>query len=298
MGTLTKMKFNTLAYLFITLIISASLCEAKRKHSILIKPINYVPQPLPSIQMGGEVGEVCSRPIRGFIPVLCKKGLVCQPRPEDLAKHLKGVSSYCQLPTINIKPLPLPIKINIATEGNVCHKAVPNFPKTECVGGTECRPRPGQEGLKGGSWICQKRMKIGKDTLPPRPLPAIRIAKPGKICHRAVPNFPKTLCTEGFECKPRPGRENFSGGSFICQPKMKIGGDTLPPRPLPAVRIARAGEVCHKAIPNFPKTVCENGFSCKPRSGEESLSGVSFICQKNKYATGLIKHKKVYDPLI
>merc|ERR1712032_416717 len=90
MGTLTKMKFNTLAYLFITLIISASLCEAKRKHSILIKPINYVPQPLPSIQMGGEVGEVCSRPIRGFIPVLCKKGLVCQPRPEDPLNILKG----------------------------------------------------------------------------------------------------------------------------------------------------------------------------------------------------------------
>merc|ERR1712100_125601 len=177
---------------------------------------------------------------------------------------MSGGSWICQKRPTGLKKRVIIETHNLATEGHVCHKATPDFPKTKCVEGTECRPRPGQERMSGGSWICQKR------------LTKAHTAKLGEVCHKAIPNFPKTVCENGLECRPRPGQEMMKGGSFICQ-VMKIGGDTLPPTPKPALRIAKPGKVCHEAIPDFPKTVSTEGFECRPRPGQEMMSGGSYI---------------------
>merc|ERR1712100_427511 len=74
-------------------------------------------------------------------------------------------------------------------------------------------------GMSGGSWICQKRPTGLKKRVI---IETHNLALEGQVCHRATPDFPKTTCVKGTVCKPRPGEENMSGASYICQAKVTL----------------------------------------------------------------------------
>merc|ERR1712166_556983 len=265
----TKMKLINLAKIFLTIVVAINLlatCEAKKvkKHSVLIKPrIGYI--------LAGE-GEVCRKSTPNFPPTKCAPSFVCKPMASDMHRGMTGMSSYCQRATGLIKPtftdnlIPLPKpSLHIVKEGKVCYRSIPNFPKTICMKGLECKIRPGTNPyMPGTAKICQKPTKVWSHT------GGNQIIKP-------------VIMTGGHGrgLPPAPTTYHYISKTITTKPieHVTLGGDasSLPPRR------AFLGDVCFKPTPDFPKTKCASGLECRVRdSTPRGMTGVSAICQKPK----------------
>merc|ERR1712166_1706289 len=125
-------------------------------------------------------------------------------------------------------------------EGEVCRKSTPNFPKTKCAHPFVCKPMASdmKRGMTGMSSYCQRATGLIKptfnDIVIPLPKPSLHIVKEGKVCYRSIPNFPKTICMKGLECKIRPGTNPYMPGTAkICQkPKMIYFSQTITEKPI------------------------------------------------------------------
>jgi len=218
----------------------------------LIKPTvidNVIPIPKPSIRIVKE-GKVCYRSTPNFPISICEKGLECKVRP-GTQLGMTGGAKICQKPT----------KVWSHTGGNQIIKPVimtgghgrglPPAPTTYHYISKTITTKPIEHVTLGGD----------ASSLPPRR------AFLGDVCFKPTPDFPRTMCERGLECRENDYR-GHKGMSKFCHL---------------AVVIAKLGEVCRKPIPNFPKTKCASGLECRVRdSTPRGMTGVSAICQKPK----------------
>jgi hypothetical protein len=263
------MKFNTLAFLLISLVIAINLvasCDAKHE-------IKYI--------IVGK-GEVCYRSTPNFPRTRCSPGLVCAV-PEGTPAGMTGGSMKCQPKATGLKPNPRIEKVKTAKKGQVCRASYPGFPKTKCLPGLECRiPKGTPAGMTGVSSTCQPR---ATGYLPmPKPDGLVKTAKEGETCRASYPGFPKTRCASGLICLiPWGTPSGMTGVSSTCQ-KPHIHIQPMP-KPTGLVKTAKEGEVCRASYPGFPKTRCASGLICKLpyvklRLGQQAPVGGSSICQK------------------
>merc|ERR1711957_320159 len=195
----TKMKLINLAKIFLTLVVAINLlatCEAKKvkKHSAIPPRIGYI--------LAGE-GEVCSKSTPNFAPTKCAHPFVCKPMASDMNRGMTGMSSYCQRatglikPTVidNVIPIPKP-SLRIVKEGKVCRKSTPNFPKTKCDRGLECRvPDSTPRGMTGVASICQKPKMTHyfSQTITRKPIEPIMLGGNGRGINPNLGQFQKNL---------------------------------------------------------------------------------------------------------
>merc|ERR1711957_920888 len=271
----TKMKLINLAKIFLTLVVAINLlatCEAKKvkKHSAIPPRIGYI--------LAGE-GEVCSKSTPNFAPTKCAHPFVCKPMASDMHRGMTGMSSYCQRatglikPTVidNVIPIPKP-SIRIVKEGKVCYRSTPNFPITICEKGLKCQVRPGtQLGMTGGAKICQKPVwsHTGGNQIirPSKPLIMTggngtalppRWAYLGEVCRKSTPNFPKTKCDRGLECRvPDSTPRGMTGVASICQ-KPKIThyfSQTITRKPIEPIMLGGNGRGINPNLGQFQKNL-------------------------------------------
>jgi len=201
-------------------------------------------------------------------------------------------------PTVidNVIPIPKP-SIRIVKEGKVCYRSTPNFPISICEKGLECKVRPGtQLGMTGGAKICQKPTKVWSHTggnqiikpvimtgghgigLPPAPKPTKvwnysdrmpktggggsalppRRAQLGEVCRKPIPNFPKTKCASGLECRVRDSTpRGMTGVSAICQkPKtLHYFSQTITRKPIEPIMLGGNGRGINPNLGQFQKNL-------------------------------------------
>jgi len=195
----------------------------------------------------GGLNEQCKSAIEGGATKQCQSIYNCQKKPSEI--NNKFAAYYC-------------LAQQMGTLNNVCSKSTPGFAPLKCPTGSQCRLRD-QDNTQGTT----VRTGISSYCVAAKP----NIAKEGQECYRPTPGFVRLTCSEGLECKntAEDVKAGKTGVSQICIKKNTN-----------EVTVAGEGQDCAKATPGFTSKQCTAGTNCRPRAGQENLSGVTSICQK------------------
>lgn len=125
------------------------VCRPRNTHSdrAMTGVSSYCLDPIQQNEIIGLVGQECYRAVRGYQKVRCQKGLKCLP-PQD--KRSGGAHTCQPKVVINV------IEENLAQEGDVCNRPIPDFKPLKCAKGLICKPNPGEEELSGVPSYCQR----------------------------------------------------------------------------------------------------------------------------------------------
>ena len=200
---------------------------------------------LPPATLGG-LNEQCKSAVQGGATKQCQSIYNCQKKPSEI--NNKFANYYC-------------LAQQMGTLNNVCSKPTPGFATLKCPTGSQCRLR--DQDTQGTTL----RTGISSYCVAAKP----SIAREGQVCYRPTPGFVRLTCSEGLECKntAEDVKAGKTGVSQICIKKNTN-----------EVTVAGEGQDCAKATPGFTSKQCTAGTQCRPRAGQENMSGVTSICQK------------------
>jgi len=212
----------------------------------LIKPTvidNVIPIPKPSIRIVKE-GKVCYRSTPNFPISICEKGLECKVRP-GTQLGMTGGAKICQKPTkvwshTGGNQIIRPSKPLIMTGGG--GRGLPPAPKTYHYISKTITTKPIEPIMLGGNGTA----------LPPR------WAYLGEVCRKSTPNFPKTKCDRGLECRvPDSTPRGMTGVSAICQkPKtLHYFSQTITRKPIEPIMLGGNGRGINPNLGQFQKNL-------------------------------------------
>jgi len=178
-----------------------------------------------------------------------------------------------------------PAKILIAKIGEVCYQSTPNFPKTKCEKGFECRQRAGTPvGMTGGSSICQLPLL----TLKPEPTLTKHHTGGNQIINKTYSKI----------VKPEKVYMTGVNGQGI-NPALRLRNNN---NNNPVKEMAKEGEKCAEHNAFFVRRTCARGLECRQKRVKQGnmyimTSSSPSYCQKRKLATNNNPIPVIYKPI-